>query len=103
MREAFPTFSLRTRGRYDARLTPHREEKTPVIQRLLGEFGDSEADATALYWTALKVLTNYQRCRQLTEEQQDTCVLQILRDLLRVYKEGTMESWMPSLEVLFRA
>jgi hypothetical protein len=52
---------------------------------------------------AVRVLTKDNRFKHLNQEQVDTCVEEMLRDLLSAYKEGTMESWIPSLEVLFRA
>ena len=52
---------------------------------------------------AVRVLTKDNRFKHLNQEQVDTCVEEMLRDLLSAYKEGRMESWTPSLEVLFRA
>ena len=52
---------------------------------------------------AVRVLTKDNRFKHLNQEQVDTCVEEMLRDLLSAYKECRMESWIPSLEVLFRA
>ena len=51
----------------------------------------------------MHVLTKDNRFKYLNQEQVDTCVEEMLRDLLRAYKEDAMESWMPSFEVLLRA
>ena len=48
-----------------------------------------------MFSMAVRALTKDNRFKHLNQEQVDTCVEEMLRDLLRAYKEGTMESWMP--------
>ena len=84
----------------DASTTPDFEENTPVMQRRLGEFGESEAAATAMLLAAFKVLKQDSRYKQLSEEQADTCTDMLTRDLYGKYRAGEMDSWEPPVDEL---
>ena len=77
---------LHVKGRYGAGVIPHLEPRTPVIQQLFGEFGESEKVATAMFSMAVRARTKDNRFKHLNQEPVDTWVEEMLCDLLRVYK-----------------
>jgi hypothetical protein len=84
----------------DSGITPNTEENTPVMQRRLGEFGESEAAATVMLLAAFKALKQDSRYKRLSEEQADTCTDMLTRDLYGKYRAGEMDSWEPPVDEL---
>jgi hypothetical protein len=64
------------------------------------EFGESKPVALELLSLGILALSRDPRQQRLTKEQVKACVVAMLEDLVRAYKEGGIDDWNPPLDAL---
>jgi hypothetical protein len=82
---------------------PSGELRERLVQIIDGvEFGKLLPITQELASLGILALSRDQRYQQLTNDQQTACLVGMIEDLVRVFKEGGMDYWTPPLEALLK-
>jgi hypothetical protein len=74
-------------------------ERAYLVERV-AELGESSQVAQEMMSLGFIALSKDPRQQRLTDEQVRACVVAMLEDLVRTYKEGGMDDWNPPLDAL---
>ena len=74
-------------------------ERAYLVERV-SELGDSSQTVWELMCLGFVALSKDPRQQRLTKEQVKACVVAMLEDLVKTYKEGGLDDWNPPLDAL---